>query len=125
MSLSSNKLDDDRKRQEEESTITKQQESTFHLELLQQFYEEVDLEPQNQSCRGVKLVTDTTIHSRQQRSDQQTKSLYYCNTMAVQDWIDIAKFLDGCKKAAQLANFNVLSLLPSEADLESIRYTLL
>ena len=67
-----------RQRQEEESTIIEQQqESTFHLqsealELLQQPSEEVDLEPLNQSCRGVKLVVDnldTTIHPHQRRSD--------------------------------------------------------
>ena len=106
VSLSSNEVDDDRQRQEEKSTIMEQQqESTFHLqspELLKEPCEEADLEPQNQCYRGVVDNIDTTIHPCQQRYDQQTKSLHYCNTMAVQDRIDISKLSDECKKPTQL-----------------------
>ena len=41
--------------------------------------------------------------------------------MAVQDRIDISNLSDECKTPTELANFDVASLLPTEADLESIQ----
>ena len=130
MSLTSDELDDDSQRQRDESTITEQPPvSTSQVqpaELMQQMSEEIesDLHPQNQSVKGVKLVGDNidrTVRPRQQRLNQQTQSLHYFNTMAVQDRIDISNLSDECKTPTELANFDVASLLPTEADLESIQ----
>lgn len=72
---------------------------------------------------GFKLVGDNidkTVHPRRQRSDRQTKSLHYFNTMAVRDRIDMSVFSDE-EKMLDLSTVNLDSLLPDEIDIKAIR----
>ena len=72
---------------------------------------------------GFKLVGDNidlTVRPQRLRSDRQTQSLHYFNTMAVRDRIDMPGFSDE-EKVIDLSTVKLDSLLPDEMGVKGIR----